>query len=65
MGMTVGSRWYSVSRPTSVCNTSVRFEGLSGIGLLLGNKLPQACDLPDFFVDEHFFLFVTVDCEPS
>lgn len=65
MGVAVRTRQGAVSRPTSVCNASVRFKDFGGIGLLLGDKLLQPCDLADFLVDESFLLLVTVDCKSS
>jgi hypothetical protein len=65
VGMAVHARWTTVGSPASVCNASVRVEGLVEIWLGLVAELSQCSDLANLLESINLILLVTIDCQTS
>lgn len=63
MWMAVISRRLTVSSPSSVCNTAVRFKGFGHINAGVVNEFPKLDNLAHLFECEDFISLVTVNSQ--
>jgi hypothetical protein len=59
--MTIDSGWWTMSCPSSVCNTSVAFEDLFEIDVGAVNHFSEFDNLANFFKGNDIAIFISVD----
>jgi len=61
--MAVDTRWWTVGRPSGVCDTCMRVEDLGEIWLLILDELLQFGNFANLLECKDLVLLVTIDCK--